>query len=91
MLWLPAESAVVIKAAVPEPLTVAVPSDVAPSKKVTVPVGVPAELMTDAVKVTELAKTLGLLFEATAVALAALFTVCASALLVDALKLASPP
>jgi len=91
MLWLPAESAAAVKAAVPEPLTVVVPSDVVPSKKVTVPVGVPAELMTDAVKVTELAKTLGLLFEATAVALAALFTVCASALLVDALKLASPP
>jgi len=56
-----------------------------------VPVGVPAELVTDAVKVTDPAKTLGLLFETTAVALAALFTVCASALLLDAVKLASPP
>jgi len=91
MLWLPAESAAVVKAAAPEPLTVAVTSDVVPSKKVTVPVGVPAELATDAVKVTEPAKMLGLLFEATAVALAALFTVCASVLLVDALKFAPPP
>jgi len=91
MLWLPADSVAVVKAAVPEPLRVAVPSDVAPSKKVTAPVGVPAELATDAVKVTEPAKMLGLLWETTAVALAALFTVCASALLVDALKFASPP
>jgi len=63
MLWLPAESAVVIKAAVPEPLTVAVPSDVAPSKKVTVPVGValpPPEAPVVAAKVMLCPKTLGL-------------------------------
>ena len=56
MLWLPAESVLVLNLAV-VPLIVAVPSVLVPSLKVTVPV---APLVTVAVKVTLLLKVLGL-------------------------------
>jgi len=55
MLWLPTESVAVVKTAARELLTVALPSWVVPSKKVTVPVGAavpPPNTVTVAVKVT---------------------------------------
>ena len=62
MLWLPAASAEVVKVAVP-PLSVPVPRTVAPSLKVTVPVGVPVRggrARRSAVKVTDCPETEGL-------------------------------
>ena len=47
------------KVATPEPFKVLVPMEVAPSLKVTVPVGVPPVLATVAVKVTEAPKVEG--------------------------------
>ena len=49
----PAESVVVLKMATPEPFKSLVPKVVAPSLKVTVPVGVPPVPVTVAVNVTE--------------------------------------
>ena len=83
----------VAKVAWPE-LNVLVASDVAPSLKVTVPVGVPAPApvgVTVAVKVTDCPNTDGLAEEATAVALPLLFTVCVTVDEVLVVKLLSPP
>ena len=49
----PAVSVVVVKVAMPEPLSVPVPSAVVPSLKVTVPVGMPAAAVTVAVRRSE--------------------------------------
>ena len=65
--WPPTASELVVKLAVP-PDTVPVPSVVAPSVNVTVPVGVPGEVeLTVAVNVTVWPKTLGLAEDANAV------------------------
>ena len=73
------ESVVVLKVATPEPFSVPVPSVVAPSLKVTVPVGVPVEegelSVTVAVNVTDAPEQDGLADEATDVDVVALFTV----------------
>ena len=73
------ESVEVLNVATPEPFSVPVPSVVAPSLKVTVPVGVPVEegelSVTVAVNVTEAPEQDGLAEEATAVDVLALFTV----------------
>jgi hypothetical protein len=53
------DSADVENVATPPALSVPVPSKVAPSRKVTVPVGVPARLVTVAVKVTDWPKVEG--------------------------------
>jgi len=80
----------VLKVAVP-PLSVPVPSVVAPSSKVTVPVGnVPSAVVTVAVKVTAAPHSDGLADEATEVLLEAWFTNCASGAEVLLLKLVSP-
>ena len=60
MLWLPTVSELVAKVATPEPLRVPLPMVVAPSLKVTVPLGVPLPPVTVAVKVTDCPKTDGL-------------------------------
>jgi hypothetical protein len=91
--WPPTLRAEVLKVAVPL-LNAAVPRRVAPSKKLTFPVGVPepgADAATAAVIVT-VAPTLEGFGEVPAVVVvAALFTVCVTVLLTaDALKLASP-
>ena len=53
MLWVPAASEVMVNVAVPL-VSVAVPSEVEPSSRVTVPEGVaPAEAATPTVKVTD--------------------------------------
>ena len=82
MVRLPATTAGVASVAVPEPLTVPVPSVVAPSLNVTVPVGVPAPgavTTTDAVKVTVCPKVEGFSDELViVVVVAAWFTVCVS-------------
>ena len=57
--WVPTARALVVSVATPEPFKVPVPRLVAPSRKVTVPVGVPvpgATAVTVAVKVTGLAR-----------------------------------
>ena len=85
-------SAADMKVAMPA-LSVPVPSVVAPSLKVTVPVGVPAPgavAATVAVKVTACPNTDGLAEEESAVVVLAMFTVCVSAEDVLAEKLASP-
>ena len=51
------------------------PSEALPSRKFIVPVGVPEAALTVAVKVTELCKTAGLLFEVTAVVVVVRLTV----------------
>ena len=61
------------------PLSVPVPIGLPPSRKVTVPVGVPAPgatAETVAVKVTDCPKTDGLADDVTVVAVSALFTTC---------------
>ena len=78
--------------ALPDALRVPVPSVVAPSLNVTVPVGVPVAVeVTEAVKVTDCANTEGFNEEMTAVTLAAGFTVCVSAVEALVEKVASPP
>lgn len=52
MEWLPTTSAAVEMVAVPVASSVPLPMDVAPSRKVTVPVGVPPVPVTVAVNVT---------------------------------------
>jgi hypothetical protein len=73
--WVPTDSVVVEKLAVP-PDTVPVPSTVVPSRNCTVPV---APAGTVAVKVTELPDGTGLRDDATVTVVAVLFTTCASA------------
>ena len=70
------------------------PSVVAPSLNVTVPVGVPdagAVTVTVAVNVTEPPKALGLSEEVTEVVVAPWLTVCVRPDEVDPVKLVSPP
>lgn len=77
MVWLPGARADVVKVAIP-PLSVPVPIGLPPSKKVTVPVGVPdpgATGETVAVKVTDCPKTGRLNDEVTVVVVLALLTV----------------
>ena len=50
--WVPAASLLVLKMATPEPLRGAVPMTVEPSRKLTVPDGVPTLELTVATKVT---------------------------------------
>jgi hypothetical protein len=72
----------------------AVPTVAAPSRNVTVPLGVPAPgatAATVAVKVTDWPKTEGLVDEVSVVAVAALLTVWVMAAEVLLLKFASPP
>src|ERR1043166_7754668 len=75
------------------PLRLLVAREVAPSLKVTVPVGVPAPgetALTVAVKVTDWPNTEGFCDEATATALVALLTVCVKVAERFVLKLPSP-
>jgi len=76
MEWVPAVKLEVANVAVP-PLTFAVPSVAAPSRKVTVPVAPAGE--TVAVKVTACPKVDGLRLEATPVVVFALLTLCDTA------------
>ncbi len=73
--WLPTARLEVAKVATPLALSVPVPSVVAPSLKVTVPVGVPPAPVTVAVKVTDWPKVEGLADEPSAVVVSALATV----------------
>ena len=71
MEWLPVESAEVVNVACPEPFSVPVPRVVEPSRKLTVPVGMPepGELaVTVAVSVTDWPEITGLFELETAVA-----------------------
>jgi hypothetical protein len=82
----------VVNVALPE-LKVAVPSVVAPSRKVTVPVGVPAPgatALTVAENVTLCPNTDGFTDEVTVAELLALLTVCVMAADVLPVKLLSP-
>ena len=80
MVRLPATTADVVKVATPDPFTVPVPSVVAPSLNVTVPVAVPAPgtvTVTDAIKVTVCPKVEGFSDEFVIVVVVnAWFTVC---------------
>jgi hypothetical protein len=89
--WLPVVSVDVPKVATPLPFRSAVPSVVAPSLNVTVPVGVPAVDVTVAVNVTDCPNVDGFSAEVSAVAVAALLTTCETALDVLILKFESPP
>ena len=74
----PTERDAVLRLATPEPFSVAVPSTVVPSSKVTVPVGVPepgALAVTVVVKVTDWPKSDGFVDELTLVPVASLLTV----------------
>jgi hypothetical protein len=62
--------------ATPEPFSVVVPSVVAPSLKVTFPVGVPFDPETVAVNVTDWPKTDGFALEVNVVVVAVEFTTC---------------
>src|SRR5581483_11874078 len=80
MAWPATAKAAVVNVAEP-PESVAVPSVVVPSRKVTVPLGVPvpgATAVTVAVKVTPWPNTEGLTEEVTVVVLLACLTVCVS-------------
>src|SRR5258707_15723440 len=72
MEWLPTLSVDVEKVATPLPFRVPEPIADAPSLKATLPDGVPAELVTVAVKVTGLPKADGLAEEVRAVGVAVL-------------------
>ena len=92
MVWLPTASVEVANVALPE-LKAAVARVAAPSRKVTVPVGVPAPgetALTVAVKVTAWPNTDGFTDEVTVVELEALLTVWVIAVEMLELKLASP-
>ena len=89
---MPTDSDEVANVALPE-LKLAVPSVAAPSRKVTVPVGVPAPgvtALTVAVKVTDWPNTDGFTDEVTVVELLALLTVCVMAAEVLPAKFVSP-
>src|SRR6266496_3664183 len=66
----------VVSVAMPEESSVPVPRLLAPSRNVTVPVGMPAGELTVAVKVTGWPKTLGFTEEIDVTVVAPLFTVC---------------
>src|SRR5437868_14831205 len=95
MVCVPTLRADVENVATPEALRVPGPRTVAPSRKLTVPVGVPAPgavAVTVAVNVTDAPTIEGLLPETSAVEVAALFTTCESAaVLVLVPKFESPP
>ena len=81
-----------LNVAIAEPFSGPVPSVVAPSLNVIVPVGVPAALeVTVAVNVTDCPKGDGFSEDVTVAVLAAVFTVCVSAAEVLVAKLALPP
>ena len=89
----PTESALVAKVATPEELIAAVPSTVAPSLNVTFPEAVFAPEIfgeTVAVKVTDCPAFAGFADEATAVVVAAAFTVCDTTVDVLPANLRSP-
>jgi hypothetical protein len=89
---LPTASEEVVNVALPE-LKVAVARVDAPSRKVTVPVGVPdpgATALTVAVNVTDCPNSDGFTDEVTVVELLSLFTVCVIAAEVLLLKFVSP-
>lgn len=91
--WLPRLSVEVLNVAIP-PLSVFEPKVVAPSLKVTVPVGVPdpgATALTVAVKVTDWPKTEGFADDATAVVVLSVFTICVRMEEVLVEKLELPP
>src|SRR5713101_5934473 len=78
MVWLPRASVDVMKVAIPVAFSVPVPSVVAPSKKVTVPLGLPDPGDTTlivAVKVTDVLKDDGFCEDMTVVVVPALLTV----------------
>jgi hypothetical protein len=86
------DNAPVEKVATP-PVSVPVPMTAAPSRKFTVPVGVPAPGLTAAtvaVKVTDCPKTDGLVPDVRLVVVLALPTTCDTAVLVLVRKLTSP-
>jgi hypothetical protein len=92
MVWAPTVSDAIVNVALPE-LKLAVASVVAPSRKVTVPVGVPEPgetALTVAVKVTDCPKTDAFTDEVTPVVLESLVTDCVSAADVLFVKLLSP-
>jgi hypothetical protein len=94
MAWLVTDNPAVANVAWPVAFSVAVPSAVGPSRKVTVPVGLPAPgaaAATVAVKVTDWPNTDRLVLEVTAEVLLAWLTVCVSGADVLPVKLASPP
>ena len=76
----PTASAEVVNEAAPVESRVAVPMIDAPSRNVTVPVGVPVVALAVAVKVTACPKTVGFLEDATVVVAPAVFTVNVAAL-----------
>src|SRR5260370_11887195 len=82
MEWFPATRDEVVKLAVPA-VSGMVPNAVAPSRKVTIPLGIPAPGATAviaALKVTACPKTVGLAEEVSEVVVVAGFTVCVRAL-----------
>ena len=81
----------VVREAMPEEPRVAAPRLVAPSRNVTVPVGVPPGELTVAVKVTACPNTAGLAEEIDVTVVEAIFTVCDNGDEVLALKFVSPP
>jgi len=81
----------VVSVAMPEESSVPVPRLAAPSRNVTVPVGMPAGELTVAVKVTGWPKTLGFAEEIAVTVVAPLFTVCANGDELLGLKFVSPP
>ena len=94
-VWLATLRAAVVNVACPEVMVTLAARVVAPSVKVTVPLGVPAPgatALTTAVMVTLCPNTEGLGAELTVVLLAALFTTCgdAESFPVDVRKLPSP-
>src|SRR5579884_359417 len=97
MLWLPRVKLEVVQVAWAEPFSVCAPQPVmvvAPSLKLTVPVGVPepgTETLTVAVKVTDWPTTEGLADELRLVDVPAWFTVWVRVALVLVVKLVSPP
>ena len=87
----PAISAPIAKVATPAPFSVPVPNVVAPSLKVTVPVGVVPAPLTVAVKVTLWLSALGLGVDDSVVVVIPLLTTCETADDVLVVKLVSPP
>jgi len=91
MECVPTAREAVVSVAMPEESSVPVPRLLAPSRNVTVPVGMPAGELTVAVKVTGWPKTLGFAEEIYATVVEALFTVCYNADELLGLKFVSPP
>src|SRR2546425_11411316 len=81
----------VVSVAMPEESSVPVPRLVAPSRNVTVPVGMPAGELTVAVKVTGWPKAVGFAEEIAVIVVAPLFTVCDKADELLGLAFVSPP